>query len=306
MNKSPFSQTFRTVECQKYGRLLGAYVDGELEAAKLLEIEGHVSTCEPCRERIELDRAMRGTLKKLVNEESAGVDKSAMRARMLAAMACEKARSDARQTGDLTSGGGVSVAPADSPKNALLGWRTLVPLSSAAALAILWGSVAHAPGHFGEAGVSTNVKTAGMDPLAGFVEMHSHPWPMERTDPQGVRALEQYVGVPVRPSTFEKRGAHLVGGRLMPVHDERAALLEYRIGQGAGAQRVSVFIYDPRKIQVGGADLTPRAVGTAEVRVGRANGYSVAVTQKGGVGYALASDLDTEHNAELAALVDGD
>lgn len=120
-----------------------------------------------------------------------------------------------------------------------------------------------------------------------------------------VRGLEQYVGVPVRPSTFEKRGAHLVGGRLMPVRDQRAALLEYRIGHGAGAQRVSVFIYDPRKIQVGDNDLLqPRAVGTAQVRVGRANGYSVAVTQKGGVGYTLASDLDEGRSAELAALAD--
>jgi anti-sigma factor RsiW len=307
MNKSPFSsQTLRDAECQKYARLLGAYVDGELEAAKLLEIEGHVSKCETCRERIELDRSMRGTLKKVIGDDSAGVDKGAMRARMLAAMAGEKARGEARS--DAVGGPVVDVQGASS-KPGVVGWRTLVPLSSAAALAIIWGSVTHAPTRITDSPSGTNVKIAGLsagDPLTGFVEMHSRPWPMERTDPQGVRALEQYVGVPVRPSTFEKQGAHLVGGRLMPVNDERAALLEYRIGQGAGAQRVSVFIYDPRKIQVGGADLTPRAVGTAQVRVGRANGYSVAVTQKGGIGYALASDLDTDRSAELAALADGD
>ena len=39
-------------------------------------------------------------------------------------------------------------------------------------------------------------------------------------------------------------------------------------------------------------------------RVGRANGYSVAVTQRAGVGYALASDMDTEKSAQLAALTD--
>jgi anti-sigma factor RsiW len=151
-----------------------------------------------------------------------------------------------------------------------------------------------------------NVKAAGLgDPLAGFVAMHSRPLPMERTDPQAVRGFEQYVGVPVRPATFEKRGARLIGGRLMPVNaDARAALLEYRVGQGPGSARVSVFIYDPQKIQVSDASLTPRAVGTAQVRVGRANGYSVAVTQNRGVGYALASDLDTDRSAELAALAD--
>jgi hypothetical protein len=50
------------------------------------------------------------------------------------------------------------------------------------------------------------------------------------------------------------------------------------------------------------ADLAPRAVGTSEVRVGREKGYSVAVTTNGGVGYAVASELDAEHSAELAAM----
>jgi hypothetical protein len=47
-------------------------------------------------------------------------------------------------------------------------------------------------------------------------------------------------------------------------------------------------------------DLTPRPIGTAEVRVGNVNGYSVAVMQREGVGYAVASDLDEKQTAELA------
>ncbi len=303
MNKSPFSSdSLRATECQKYAHLLGAYVDGELDAAQLLEIEGHVSHCETCSERLSLDRAMRGTLKKVVAEAAnANDDKmSAMRARMRAAMSGARARAESQAT--------FTQMQQVSSTTKLPGWRTLVPLSSAAALAIVWGSVAHSPSRQADSS-ERNVKAAGLanDPLAGFVQMHSRPWPMERTDAQGVRALEQYVGVPVRPSTFEKKGAHLIGGRLMPVHEERAALLEYRIGQGPSAQRVSVFIYDPRKIQVESSDyLQPRAVGTAQVRAGHVNGYSVAVTQKGGVGYALASDLDQERSAELAALADQD
>jgi anti-sigma factor RsiW len=308
MNKSTTPHDpLRDPECQRHARLLGAYVDGELDAAKLLEIEGHVSRCEMCRERVELDRAVRGTLKKVVRRaaaESAGTDDArvAMRARMMAAMSAEVARGESR---DGERDEGARLAPATSKgAGRLLGWRTVVPLSTAAALAIVWGSLPHNPIAPG----GGSVKAAGLanDPLAGFVEMHSRPWPMERTDPQGVRALEQYVGVPVRPSTFEKTGAHSMGGRLMPIKDERAALLEYRIGQGPAAERVSVFIYDPRKIQVNGAELQARAVGTAQVRVGRANGYSVAVTQRDGIGYALVSTLDQDRSAELAALADQD
>jgi anti-sigma factor RsiW len=119
-------------------------------------------------------------------------------------------------------------------------------------------------------------------------------------------SFEQYVGVPVHAANLEKAGARLVGGRVLPVHSERAAMLQYVVGKGADARRISMFIYDPRKIRIGCNDCAPRAAGTAEVQVGRAGGYSVAVTQKGGVGYAVASDLDTEHNFELAALVDSE
>src|SRR4051794_39494651 len=100
MNKSPFSSnSLREHECREFARHLGAYLDGELDAGKLLEIEGHVAGCESCRERVELDRAMRGTLKKVVQKAAAaplvahdspteeGVDpRAAMRARMAAAM----------------------------------------------------------------------------------------------------------------------------------------------------------------------------------------------------------------------------
>jgi hypothetical protein len=66
---------------------------------------------------------------------------------------------------------------------------------------------------------------------------------------------------------------------------------------------VSVLVFDPSKIKVNDAELTPRAIGTAQVEVGTSRGYSIAVTQRGGVGYAVASDFDQDQSAQLAALV---
>lgn len=114
------------------------------------------------------------------------------------------------------------------------------------------------------------------------------------------------MGVPVHVALFHRPNAHFVGGRLLPVHQERTAMLQYEIQQGGEMRRVSVFVFDPRRIHVGGDDLTPAAVGSAEVRVGRANGYSVAVTQHAGVGYALATDMDERRTAELALAADAD
>jgi anti-sigma factor (TIGR02949 family) len=283
MNGSEFVKVERR-GCRDHVRMLDAYLDGVLEPTQLLEVEKHVTECESCRERVELDRAVRASLKRAVK---AGAP-SGLRARALAAMQAEKARSAAR--------------PLESPP----AWKTFVPLASAAALALAFGALGKGGSTVGG---NSDAVHAGMgdELLQELIAEHSRPLPPDRTDPKDVRAMEQYVGVPVHTSAFERAGARLVGGRVMPVHgSQRAAMLQYVIGTGDHAQRVSVFIYDPSKIQVHTNDLAPRSIGTSEVSVGRSSGYSVAVTQNGGVGYAVASDLDAEHSAQLAALANED
>ncbi len=287
MNGSQFVPAERR-GCRDHVRMLEAYLDGELEPTQLLDVEKHVTECPPCRERVELDRATRASLRDAVKIGAP----SGLRARAVAAMQAEKARREVR-------------APESQPA----AWRTFVPLASAAALALAFGAL----GKGTVGGGNGNAVRAGLGDEMGdellqeLIAEHSRPLPPERTDPKDVRAMEQYVGVPVHTSTFERAGARLVGGRVMPIHGaQRAAMLQYVIGSGDNAQRVSVFIYDPSKIQVQSSDLAPRSIGTAEIRVGRQSGYSVAVTQNGGVGYAVASDLDAEHSAQLAALADQD
>ncbi len=175
-------------------------------------------------------------------------------------------------------------------------WRSMVPVATAAAIALVWGTAAR----------STPVIAAhagfGDDLLAELVAEHSQPLPPDGTSPQAVRGLERYVGFPVHPASFERGGARLVSGRVVPLRSQRAYMLQYLVGTGDDAQRVSVLVYDAEKITVN-ANLAPRSVGTAEVRVGRERGYSVAATQRAGVGYLLASDLDPDRSAELAAMV---
>ena len=77
----------------------------------------------------------------------------------------------------------------------------------------------------------------------------THPLPVEAKDAESVRNLERYVGVPVRPSSFERAGAHLVGARILPLHAQRGAMLQYVVGTGADERRVSVLVYDAEKIQ---------------------------------------------------------
>lgn len=235
---------------------------------------------------------------------------------MLAALQGEQARQEASREAAHPAAAATVVAAPDSsgalptlsgkPSRGMLRhWRTMLPLASAAALALAWGTAARQPLAQG----GSDVMRAGFgneDLLRDFVAQHSRPLPPEQTDPKQVRQLERWVGVPVHVPQFTQN-ARFVGGRLVPVHGgERAAMLQYELSQGAGVQRVTIFVYNPRAVQVGGANLAPRAVGTSEVRVGQTDGYSVAVTQHGGIGYTIASDLDPESSARLVAAADSE
>lgn len=272
--------------CPELGPLLGPFGDGELEPSKMVEVDEHVEHCEGCRERVLLDEATRSSMKSIV-KQSAGED---MRARIALAMNAEAARATVRERSNTKNGGP---------------WRTVVPLATAAAFALAWGAMSRGP--IARTTATDTVRAGlGDDFLSELVAEHSRPLPPERTDPNKVDELGQYVGVPVHASAFHRPNARFVGGRLLPVRQERAAMLQYEIQQGGETRRVSVFVFDPRRIHIGGDDLTPRPVGSSEVRVGRANGYSVAVTQHEGVGYALATDMDEQRTAELALAAEAD
>ncbi len=284
--------------CRDRARMLGSYLDGELEAAKLLEIDEHVGECETCREETQLLRAMRGSLKRVVRVPASAGLRDRIGVAMTAEKVREEARADASQAKDALM---AEALGAKAPLVSLSSWRTMVPLATAAALALMWGAATR-----GTQGAATEGRAGfGDDLLAELVAEHSSPLPLEAKDPDAVRGLERYVGVPLHPSSFERPGlnAHLVGARVVPLHAQRAAMLQYVVGTGDDMRRVSVIVYDAQKIQIGDANLAPRAVGTAEVRVGREKGYSVASTERAGVGYLVAGDLDPDRSAQLAAMV---
>lgn len=289
-------------------RLLGAHADGQLDAAKTLEVDDHLGQCETCRERVALDRAIRGSLKKAVKTATP----SDVRARMLAAMAAQTAREEKRaevtaaETAPVaTDVFGPMEAVGSGRPSMLRHWRTMLPLASAAAIAMAWSFAGKQPMSVADGSARLGAGFSNDELVNQFVDVHRRPIRPETPDPKEVRAFEREVGVPVHVPQLEKN-AKFVGGRLLPVQGgERAAMLQYEVAQpSGGVQRVSVFIYDPRRVQIHGAEqLQPRAVGTAQVRVGRAHGYSLAVAQHGSVGYAVASDLE-DASAQYAVAAD--
>lgn len=288
--------------CGSIARLLGAHADGQLDAAKTVEVDDHLGACETCRERVALDRAIRGSLKKAVQTTTP----TDVRARMLAALS----GNDVPRTpsaGATAREAAAEPAPAATRPAMLRNWRTAIPLASAAAIALAWGFAAQQPMAASDLNASARAGFSNDELVKQFVDVHSRPIRPETADSKEVRNFEREVGVPVHVPQLEKN-ARFVGGRLLPVQGgERAAMLQYEVVRATGeVQRVSVFIYDPRRVQIRSAEqLTPRSVGTAEVRVGQARGYSLAVAQHGDVGYAVASDLD-DSSAQFVASASGE
>ena len=287
-----------TEACKSTARLLGAYADGQLDAAKTLEVDDHLASCETCNERIALDRAMRASLKK-TTKTSAPDD---VKARMLAAMTAEANREAAREAEENSP-----VEEAPRGRGMLRHWRTMLPLASAAALTLAWGFAGKQPVTRGVPDIAQG-GIANDEALRDLVEVHKRPIRPETKDPTAVRGFEPDVGVPVRAVRFKQGNARFVGARIVNMHgSERGAMLYYEVpvnGTGAAAgnvQRVSVFVYDPARVHIGQQNLAPRAIGTAQVQVAQRDGYSVAVRNHGGVAYAYTTDLDPDQSAQLVA-----
>lgn len=132
--------------------------------------------------------------------------------------------------------------------------------------------------------------------LDDLVALHAQPLPPEVTREDDVRRFDPFVGVPVQAPELQPFGAKWVGGRMLPLRESRAAALQYSL---AGGHRVTVYVYDPRRVKQESRQLQHRIVRNAPVFVGNVRGYNVAATERRGVGYALATDLDERESLEL-------
>ena len=141
------------------------------------------------------------------------------------------------------------------------------------------------------------------DFIDDLVDMHASPLPPETTNPEELPRFDPFVGVPVRrPAmpTFQPLNVRYDGARMQAVRGKRAALLLYTM---QGGHRVTMYVFDAQTVPLQRTRLTPRVVRQQPVYVGNVRGYSFAATERGGVGYALATDLDDDTSAKLVAAV---
>ena len=269
-----------TTPCRTVACLVETYLDDELEPSQLLEVEKHTATCTTCRERIQLDRAIRMGVRRSVETKTS----PSFRARVAHSMTAERWASAER-----AQASGVPT------------WRA-VGLAVAATIAAVAGldRQNHRGAEETKRPVQTNASAAvGIDALIDqFVDWHARPLPPEITNVNDLPGFEPYVGVPVRPRGLSTFGAKLLGGRILPVQEQNcAAMLQYTLD---GSHRVSIYVFDPRRVGTRPSRLQTKVIGSVPVYVGQIRGWSIAAAERSGVGYAIASDLGDDASAELA------
>lgn len=273
-------------ECARWNAALNAYVDGELDPGHAVDLEVHLRACDACDERVLLLRATRVSLKRCSRPCP-----DALRARMSGVVAHERDRSRERAAGE------------DGPAIPRLIQKRYVATFAVAAGVVFAIGIARQHGDAGARAPALprtggDIATASVESLLDdLVVQHAQPLPPETTNPEDLPRFDPFVGVPVRRPAF--RPFHVVykGARVHTMGPRRAALLQYT---AAGGHRVTVYVYNSRAFPVQKAPvLRPRIVRERPVYVGRINGYSVAASERSGVGYALASDLGDEESTQL-------
>jgi len=282
--------------CKRLRAMLDVFVDGELPAAKMVALEAHVERCEACTEIVACERAMRGSLQRVVEEDSS-LD-AALETRIRDAIAYE-ARAEERQ-----------------PRPSFQGVRRLVPVGavalSAAAAVALWinrdqiagpGRAGGEPGGLDAPVVAASTVPLGSEELLDrLIDYHSSPPVPQVTETRLIPGLERDVGVRVPVPSLVQFGASWQGGSVVRMRpNQRAAFLRYRTTDD---HSVTVYVYNASRMPLH-AGLRPRIYRHEPVYVGHRRGYSIAARLRNGVGYAVATDLEDAKSAELVHTVSG-
>jgi anti-sigma factor RsiW len=272
--------------CRHFVALLEPFRDGELSPSQVMDVEEHLSECERCTERVRLGEAMRTSLKEMVRADAPV--SSAFEDRIRLALTAEREREE-------------RMDPEHDAQIRMLSWRSIMPIAAAAAVVMVWAASANnrtsdkVSSHADIASTPASVEKL----LEDLVSNHQHSAGPQFTEQSLLPQLEPEVGVPVRLPNFKSYGASWEGVSVVPVSNQRAASLRYRIA----GHKLTVYIYDASRMPVR-STLQQRVVRDEQVYVGSRHGVSIAATERNnGVGYAIATDLNKDESAELVASI---
>ncbi len=277
--------------CRSLSPVLETFVDGELGAERVLEVEEHVEECKLCQERLRLIRSLRLSVRQAVRE--AAQPSPEFTARVAQALAAEQKREELS-----------SEEREEHRHGTVLPWKVILPVAAAASVT-LFVAASKQENSVQDARPQQNDRQASVvspeQLLEALLNNHASARAPEYTEPALLQQrLEPKVGVPVKLPSLQQYGAMWVGASVVPIRNRSAASLRYNVS----GHRVTLYIYDSERLPLRTIPiLKPRVVRNAPVFVGTRRGYTIAATERRGVGYAIATDLNSEEGAELVASI---
>ncbi len=271
------------MNCRRVEALLETFADGELDPTQTLDVETHIEQCESCTEQLLLVHSMKASIERAVRADVQVSD--AFMTRVRDAMQAEEQRQAEKE---------------EVIRPRFGGWRSALPALGMAAGVVFWFGMqqraSHVPAPAQEAG-SVMTAQMGMDgALDRLIDYHSSPPEPQVTEPNLLPTFEPNVGVRIQVPQLDAYGAKWEGASLVPVVNQQAASLRYKMP----GHRVTVYVFDSRKVPIH-KRLEKRLVGGGSpIYVGQWRGYSVAARDNRGVGYAMAADLD---DTEITRLI---
>lgn len=267
------------MDCRVVQKHLSAYVDGELEPSRMLEVEQHLGVCSDC----ELARNSLIALRREV------------RARLVAPPAPAHLRVRVQRAMK-----GIDVGDSSGPNHT---WS--VVLSVAASVLLVAGSLVGTDRHIDSAGM-----VSPFEIVKDIVERHKDELPAEIATKEPQRATSWFrdkVGFRVRTVEFPTEPkVHFTGARMSQVGAQQAAKLYYDVDESrltlvmfkapaplteALSNSRGLERFGAHRVRVSGRDVTYHTL----------QGYTVPMLQDNGIVYAFAGDLDQTSLLHLVA-----
>ncbi len=269
------------MDCKQARLYFDAYLDDELSAEKIIEVQTHLDQCPDCFTEVELSREVTRISQTAIESETMGDE---FRARLLQSLSDERELEETRS----------HFKP--------LTWRVIAPLTAAAAFILTLGVVQQTESlkpNAGQDSVSheASLSSATDSMMDYLVSRHSQTSSAVAADaPESPRDLEQELGFPVREPQLDNYGAHFEGASIVSINGHRVASLRYLIA----GRRVTFYVYNPDEMPLrANSHLKPQVVDNQAVFVGRYRGYSVAAIERAGIGYLVTADLSSQQSAEI-------
>lgn len=257
------------MKCSAVHRHVDAFVDGELEPARSIDVEQHLGDCPLCRQQVGMQRNVKLQVSTALRQVAAP---EALRQRVAASL--DEASGQTRQ-----------------------GYSSTLFLTAAAAVVLLGVSWAQRP-----SGVNQAVMAGGaggsLPIFRDIVHKHSHPLPTEiaADRPEQVGPwFRGKVAFQVHPVAFKEPRVRFLGARIDHVRGVSAATLYYDID----GHRVTAVVFEATPDMYEGAERMK--MGNREVYFGNVHGYPVPMIRQGNLAYAFTGDLDQRNLLRVVA-----